>query len=173
LWAWEEMLLEESRELLAYVFVQSNVSNRWQWDPDIHDGYTVKGAHQILTTRVSTIDVDATRDPVWHKQLPLKVSLVAWRLLKDMLPTKINLQRRGLLQADAIRCLSGCGTEESASHLFLHCNVFSSLWQHIRSLIGVSGVEPLHIREHFIQFIHYTCHSCWNKGCFSKSPLVF
>jgi hypothetical protein len=44
-------------------------------------------------------------------------------------------------------------------HLFLHGNVFGSLWQHIRSWIGVSGVDPLTIREHFIQFINYTGYS--------------
>ena len=102
-------------------------------DPDILDGYTMKGAYHILTTPVTTIDVDATRDLVWHKQVLLKASLVAWRLLKDRLPTKTNLQHRGLLQVDAIRCVSGCGTEESASHLFIHSKEFGSLWQHIIS----------------------------------------
>jgi len=56
-------------------------------------------------------------------------------------------------------CVSGCGKEESASHLFLHCHVFGSLWQHIRSWIGVTGVDTNNISEHFNQFIHYTGYS--------------
>jgi len=56
-------------------------------------------------------------------------------------------------------CVSGCGNAESATHLFLHCHVFGSLWYHIRSWIGVSGVDSENIREHFHQFIHYTSHS--------------
>jgi hypothetical protein len=89
----------------------------------------------------------------------LKVSIVAWRLLKDRLPTKTNLQRRGILQDTSNTCVSGCGMIETASHLFFHCNVFSSLWQHSRLWIGISGVDPHNCRDHFYQFIHYTGYS--------------
>jgi hypothetical protein len=162
LWAWEEEMLGECRLLLDTVCVQSSVSDRWQWDPDSHAGYTVKGAYQILTSTVSSngpLIHDETDDLVWHKSVPLKVSMVAWRLLKDRLPTKINLQRRGSLQDAAITCVAGCGYAEMASHLFLHCEVFSSLWQHVRSWIGVAGVDPQNIRDHFYQFIHVLGHS--------------
>jgi hypothetical protein len=54
---------------------------------------------------------------------------------------KLNLQRRGIVQAGDNMCVSGCGNAESASHLFLHCHVFGSLWYHIKSWIGVSGVD--------------------------------
>ncbi|AES68870.1 hypothetical protein MTR_3g017430 [Medicago truncatula] len=67
--------------------------------------------------------------------------------------------KRGILQVADARCVSGCDTDESASHLFLHCEVFGSLWQHIRSWIGVNGVDPQNITQHFYQFTHYTCHS--------------
>jgi len=80
-------------------------------------------------------------------------------LLKDKLPTKLNLQRRSILQAADIRCVLGCGFEESESHLFLHCEVFGSLWQHIRLWIGVNGVDPQNITQHFYQFTHSTGHS--------------
>jgi hypothetical protein len=111
-----------------------------------------------LTTQDSLI-ADATRDLVWHKQVPLKVSILAWRLLKDMLPTRMNLFRRGILQAEEGRCVTGCGSEETATHLFLHCEVFGLLWYHVRLCIGVSGVDPHNISEHFFQFTYYTGHS--------------
>jgi len=158
LWVWEEEMVKECRILLANVVVQSNVSDRWQWDPDIHDGYSVRGAYYALTSMISPTR-DVTTNLVWHKQVPLKVSIVAWRLLKDMLPTKLNLQRRGIAQVTCIMCISGCGNVESASHLFLHCHIFGSLWQHIRLWICVSGVDAGNICEHFHQFIHYSGHS--------------
>jgi len=151
-------LVEECRFLLDTALGQSNVVDRWQWDPDPYDEYTVRGAYQTLTSMV-TPTVEATDDLVWHKQVPLKASIVSWRLLKDRLPTRLNLQRRGLLEVAAITCVSGCGNEESASRLFLHCDVFVSLWQYIRSWIGVSGVDPHNISEHLYQFIHYTGHT--------------
>jgi len=119
-------MVEECGIFLANVVVQSNVSDRWQWDPNIHDGYTVRGAYYALTSTTSPT-IDTTTNLVWHKQVPLKVSIAAWRLLKDRLPTKINLLRRDIAQVTDTMCVSGCGKDELSSHLFLHCHVFGSL----------------------------------------------
>ena len=40
-WALEEDLLEECRALIDNVVVHSNAYDRWQWDPDPHEGYSV------------------------------------------------------------------------------------------------------------------------------------
>jgi hypothetical protein len=45
-----EDLLGECRALLVNVVVHSDVSDRWQWDPNPHEGYTVRGAYQALTS---------------------------------------------------------------------------------------------------------------------------
>jgi len=74
----------------------------------------------------------------------------------------MNLLRRGILQAEGGGYVAGCGSEEIASHLFLHCEVFGSLWHHVRSWIGMSGVDPHNNSEHFFQFTNYTGHS---KAC--------
>ena len=89
-------MVDECRILLTNVVVQSNVSDRWQWDSNIHDDYTVRGAYQALTY-MDAPACDATENLIWHKQVPFKVSIVAWRLLKDRLPTKVNLQNRGVI----------------------------------------------------------------------------
>jgi hypothetical protein len=90
-------------------------------------------------------------DLVWHKQVPLKVSIFAWRLIRDRLPIKTNLVRRGMLYAEFAECGVGCGLDESALHLFLQCDSFGPLWGHARSWIGVSGVDPNDICQHFFQ----------------------
>ena len=51
-------------------------------------------------------------------------------------------------------CMAGCDHEETSSHLFIHCDLFSSLWQYIRSWLGVAGADPRSINDHFTQFIH-------------------
>jgi len=99
-------MLEACRLLLDGVSVQANSIDRWQWDPDIHDGYTVRGAYQILTDSASST-IDTTRDLVWHKQVPLKVSIVAWRLLKDRLPKGATFIGAALYRSREIRvCLA-------------------------------------------------------------------
>lgn len=103
-------------------------------------------------------------DSVWHNQVPSKVSIFVWRLICDSLPTKSNLVIRGIISSESRFCVSGCGQVESAQHLFLTCSTlfltcstFGSLWQLVRSLIGLSGADTQVLSDHFCQFIYSTC----------------
>jgi hypothetical protein len=80
----------------------------------------------VLTTQDSSV-LDDSENLICHSQAPLKVSILAWRLLRDRLPTKINLLTRGIISADDISCVAGCRHVEDAQHLFLHCDTFGSL----------------------------------------------
>ncbi|MCI08555.1 heat-shock protein, partial [Trifolium medium] len=120
-------------------------------DPD--KGYTVRGAYQLLTSQVSAI-MDEVKDLIWHTQVPLKVSIFAWRQLRDRLPTKTNLVTRGILSQEAHFCASGCRAVESSQHLFISCSTFGSLWALVRSWIGFSSVDPISLRDHFVQFTY-------------------
>ncbi|KAK2356229.1 hypothetical protein QL285_093579 [Trifolium repens] len=62
--------------------------------------------------------MDDAEKLIWHPQVPLKVSIFAWRLLRDRLPTKANVVTRGILSTAAHQCVSGCGETEYAHHLF-------------------------------------------------------
>jgi len=89
---------------------------------------------------------------IWHKDVPLKVVVFAWRLFRDRLPTKDNLLRRGVITHDCRMCVAGCDCVESSSHLFLHCNIFGSVWHLIYSWIGVLVTNPFYVPDHFHQF---------------------
>ena len=89
---------------------------------------------------------------IWHKDVPLKVVLFVWRLLRDRLPTKDNLHRRNVLDFDAQMCVDGCGLTESSTHLFLHCSLFGSIWNHIFHWLGVVSVFPQDVTRFFKQF---------------------
>ncbi|GAU35630.1 hypothetical protein TSUD_30470, partial [Trifolium subterraneum] len=117
---WEEEMLGEFQSLLANLSLQVQTSDRWKWQPDPAEGYTVRGAYQLLTSQVSATTGEVEK-LVWHPQVPLKVSIFAWRLLRDRLPTKTNLVIRGILSPTAHFCVSGCGEAESAHHLFISC----------------------------------------------------
>lgn len=52
--------------------------------------------YQKLTSQ-EFLSFDGTSDFIWHKQVPLKVSIMAWRLLRNRLPTKDNLVARGII----------------------------------------------------------------------------
>ncbi|MCI37386.1 cysteine-rich receptor-like protein kinase, partial [Trifolium medium] len=71
-------------------------SDKWQWHLDPDRGYPVRGAYQLLTSQES-VTLDAVEYLLWHKQVPLKISIFVWRLLRDRLPTKANLVTRGII----------------------------------------------------------------------------
>jgi hypothetical protein len=54
----------------------------WQWRPDSAMGYTIHDAYQILTSQDS-VTLGEAEDLLWHRQVPLKVSIFTWRLLCD------------------------------------------------------------------------------------------
>jgi len=126
--------------LLSNVTLQSNFSDHWQWHSDIVGGYSVRISYQLLTSQESPL-LDASENLIWHTQMPLKVFILAWRFLRDRLPTKLNLLNRGIISAEDISCSAGYGQVVSAHHMFLHCDTFGSLWQQVRSLIDVSGLD--------------------------------
>ncbi|GAU23620.1 hypothetical protein TSUD_386090 [Trifolium subterraneum] len=157
-WVWrqplrasEEEMLGECQTLLLTVSLQDHFSDRWQWQPDLDSGYTARGAYQLLTDQdVASLDVAASL--IWHSQVPLKVSIFAWRLLRDRLPTKANLTTRGCLSSGLLHCVSGCGEVETAQHLFLSCSIFGSLWPLVSFWIGSSLVTAQTLPDHFVQF---------------------
>jgi len=83
-------------------------------------------------------------DYVWHKNVPLKISLFAWRLLRNRFPTRDNLFKRGIIP------YYGCGNVGSIDHLCLSCNVTSSLWGLVCNWLGLNSVYSLRISDHFI-----------------------
>ncbi|CAJ2651349.1 unnamed protein product [Trifolium pratense] len=149
--AWEEELVGECQSLLMTFSLQDYVSDRWQWQPDPDDGYTVRGAYQLLTAQ-DTVTLDTAAGLIWHPQVPLKVSIFAWRLLRDRLPTKANLVSRAILSSEDHLCVSGCEEVESAQHLFLSCSTFGALWSLVSSWIGSSLVTAQTLSDHFVQF---------------------
>ncbi|PNX83176.1 cysteine-rich receptor-like protein kinase [Trifolium pratense] len=65
-------------------------SDSWCWQPDPDTGYSVCGVYRLLTSQ-DPVTLDAAENLIWHTQVPLKVSICAWRLLRDRLPMKENL----------------------------------------------------------------------------------
>jgi len=100
--------------------------------------------------------VSPIMDLIWHKQVPLKVFVFAWWLLRDRLPTKTNLATRGVISLEARFCVAGCGHLEDAWQMFLLCPHFASLWPMVRAWIGFDGVDTQVIQNHYYQFIYYT-----------------
>jgi hypothetical protein len=123
-WQWrrqlweEEEMLGECTSLLYDIVLQTNISDSWVWRHDIDGGYSVRGAYALLT-RVDVANEVVVFNLIWHKLVPLKVSMLAWRLLRNRLPTKDNLVTHNIIFHEASLCVNGCCTLETTNHLSL------------------------------------------------------
>lgn len=151
--AWEEDSMSECASLLADVILQDTILDRWRCVHEPIIGYTVRGTYKLLTSSVPTAEY-ASVHAVWLKQVPLKVSVFVWRLLRNRLPTKDNLERRRVLHHEDSTCIGGCDSQETMAHLILGCPVFGSLWHLIYQWVSVSFISPESVADHLHQFGH-------------------
>ena len=70
---------------------------------------------------------DMTR---WVKYVPIKVNILAWKIRCDVLPTRMNLSRRGI-DIQAISCPICDYGVESSKHLFFICNMIRDIGKQI------------------------------------------
>ena len=88
--------------------------------------------------------------------VPSKISVFAWHLLRNRIPTKSNmLCRRVLLQND-VQCVGGCECSETADHLFLNCDIFGSTMYFLWRWLDIDFVPAGVISEHFDQLAGMT-----------------
>ncbi|GAU20017.1 hypothetical protein TSUD_273520 [Trifolium subterraneum] len=152
LWVWEEEMLRECQALLLNFSFQVQSVDSWQWQPNLDTCYSVRGAYRLLTSQDS-VTLGEVETLIWHKQVPLKVSICALRLLRNRLPTRDNLVSRGIISPKAHLCVSGCGDIKSAQHLFFTCGTFGTLWSAVRLWIGFSSVDHQNPYDHFLHFV--------------------
>ena len=106
LFVWEEEEVGELMLLLHTVRLQVDRADRWRWKLEASNDFSVRSAYDFLSaTPPLTLSVPVAS--LWHKDVPLKVVLFAWRLFQDRLPTKDNLHRRGVLDRDSMLCVAG------------------------------------------------------------------
>lgn len=86
------------------------------------------------------------------KNIPSKVFLFAWRLLRNRLSIKDNLAQRSILQNDDLACVADCGNAETTHHLFIQCAFSDIIWQHVRVWLGIDFVATNTLHNHFVQF---------------------
>ena len=151
LFAWEEEQVEELCLLLQKMTLQDDNEDRWLWTLEKSNVYSICSAYNFLTSQPlvdSLVDVKS----LWHKDIPLKVVVFAWRMFWNRLPIKDNLFRRGAINHDSCLCVTRCGSLEIPNHLFFHCSFFGLVWNYILQWVGLSMALPFVDSDHFNQF---------------------
>ena len=133
--------------------IQRQGSDDWEWKGDPTGKYSAHSAYNMLWEETTAGSQEDCFEELWRIKIPSKIAVFAWRLLKDRLPTRLNLQRRQVQITDMSYpfCRS---KEEDASHLFIHCNKIQPIWWESMSWLNIKGAFPQTPKHHFLQ---HTC----------------
>ncbi|MCH82216.1 cytochrome P450, partial [Trifolium medium] len=89
---------------------------------------------------------------IWNPLIPLKFSILAWRVFQNRLPTKENLLKRRIFINSSNLCEGGCGSSESEEHVLFNCPILSSVWKEIVRWLGIPIAFAKGGYDHFQMF---------------------
>lgn len=89
---------------------KDRIGDSWRWTTTTKGVYNTSEAYLVLASSGEVEDIPAEKEKVykmlWKSAAPLKVTTHAWRMLRDLLTTKNNLQKRGVvLPNNDLQCL--------------------------------------------------------------------
>jgi len=130
--------------------IQMHRRDGWVWRGDPSGHYTAQSNYNLLREETADGIQDSVYHELWKLKVPLKCTIFAWRLLRDRLPTKINLHRRQVEVSDT-SCPLCRNAVEDAGHLFFHCRKVTPIWWESSSWVSQSAAFPKDPKMHFLQ----------------------
>ena len=80
------------REILDTITI-SDQRDRWVWSQDGSGEFTVASARKYIDSKTLVVVHSSTR---WNKFVPIKINIFTWWLSLNKLPTRDNLDKRGI-----------------------------------------------------------------------------
>nr|GEX34916.1 hypothetical protein [Tanacetum cinerariifolium] len=103
----------------------SDNGNLWECIIDDSRAFSVKMMRSYINQKFPTLQVPPTR---WNTLLPLKVNIFIWRTTNKRLPTRANLDYRGI-DLDSVRCPMCDDAIETEDHIFVSCSIAKDTWK--------------------------------------------
>nr|GEW88025.1 RNA-directed DNA polymerase, eukaryota, reverse transcriptase zinc-binding domain protein [Tanacetum cinerariifolium] len=83
----------EALKLAIGNVVLTHQPDSWQWSLDVAVGYSVSSARALVDDNLLVAGSERTR---WDRHIPIKVNVFLWRLYLNKLPSRVNLNRKGI-----------------------------------------------------------------------------
>lgn len=130
---WEIEILDnlfdpEDKERILTTPISFNYEDDWYWRLYLKGQYTVKSAYRtlVMQSNLHASSNDKHWATHWRMKIPEKMKIHWWRIVKEIIPVRDVLRRRGV-DLDISRPL--CANHpETIKHLFLECNKTQEIW---------------------------------------------
>ncbi|KAK9062745.1 hypothetical protein SSX86_019934 [Deinandra increscens subsp. villosa] len=154
IWSWrrdirggvEELQFSAIKDLLASTSV-TNASDGWAWNLDGNNSFEVKHVRKVIE-KSSLPEVPLkTR---WNKNIPKKINIFIWRLLRDRLATRCKLIEKGIPLAN-LGCVFCNEPMESGAHLFSNCSLIKNIWFKLKTWLSLdfdTSGSPFEVLAH-------------------------
>ncbi|PWA66455.1 reverse transcriptase domain, Reverse transcriptase zinc-binding domain protein [Artemisia annua] len=110
--------LETLNNLVSQLHL-SNSRDSWEFTACASRKFSVKAFRNIYTSSTTTMAQHQTR---WNKYIPIKININTWRVANERLPTRVNLDKRGI-DLHSVRCPVCDDDLEIENHIFVHCDI--------------------------------------------------
>ncbi|GJX79383.1 RNA-directed DNA polymerase, eukaryota [Tanacetum coccineum] len=123
----------------------------WDWTID-NTSFSVKSARHCIDRGFLPDDAQETR---WNKLLPKKINIFIWRTLRDRLPSRWNLSRKGI-DLNSMNCPICDKGIDTAFHMFWVCSLATSVWLHVFNWTNLQSptLSSLHGLYYWIDGFH-------------------
>ncbi|GKB47351.1 RNA-directed DNA polymerase, eukaryota, partial [Tanacetum coccineum] len=123
----------------------------WDWTID-NTSFSVKSARHCIDRGFLPDDAQETR---WNKLLPKKINIFIWRTLRDRLPSRWNLSRKGI-DLNSMNCPICDKGIDTAFHTFWVCSLATSVWLRVFNWTNLQSptLSSLHGLYYWIDGLH-------------------
>lgn len=130
--------------------IQMHKSDDLVWLANPSGLYSAQSAYILLRGEATLAIQDRAFEELWKLKVSSNILVFAWRLFRDILPTKSNLHKRQVEIIDRSYPLCN-GVEEDVGHLFFQCSKTIPIWWESLSWLNIAAPLPQNPRHYFLQ----------------------
>ncbi|GLT48447.1 hypothetical protein SLA2020_220710 [Shorea laevis] len=121
-------MLQELLSTIQAIQIKHGEEDYCVWKHNPKGKYTVASAYNFIN-QTQDNGFDTHYRLIWDNNLPMKISAFAWKALQNKIPTKENLQKRGMIEENIETKCIFCGEQtESSTHILFSCPITWKLW---------------------------------------------
>ncbi|GJT27100.1 RNA-directed DNA polymerase, eukaryota, reverse transcriptase zinc-binding domain protein [Tanacetum coccineum] len=132
----EKTQVDNLKALLLTVSLNDS-QDKWNWDKSKSGIYSVASARMVIDSQFLPKGDLETK---WIRYVPIKVNILAWKVMTNSLPTRFNISRRGI-DIESLSCVNCDTGVETLNHLFFSCDMAKRVSQLIARWWDVPHID--------------------------------